>query len=303
MTVYLVTMSLGRTLFFATLAIAIFLVAFHGVIHHLVRVRQCGSVPAPVRQCAVAIPVDAEAHHSQAVPARGANGSSVLEHRESRSTVPAGEPRSPKPRAVGPGGSQLVPREPDRPSGVTAAGRSRHPRPRAHDALRQMRARLGQQIVLRLSTLAEILIAIDNALRQDAAMESAWRTGRAAAGSPPCVPDQVHALAADEELYLGPALVEAELLVRTSPRGGGPRVQTSQHRAGAAPAAPRPGGPLDLATLRALRVVPLSSNQTGIFLADDTPPTIETMETAQTALELTLHPVLVRPTDIIEPLA
>jgi len=43
-------------------------------------------------------------------------------------------------------------------------------RPRAQEVLREIRERLGQTIVLRLSSPAEILIAIDNAVDEDAAV-------------------------------------------------------------------------------------------------------------------------------------
>src|SRR6476659_6667471 len=43
-------------------------------------------------------------------------------------------------------------------------------RPRAQDVLREIRERLGRTVVLRLSSPAEILIAIDNAVGEDAAV-------------------------------------------------------------------------------------------------------------------------------------
>ncbi|RLT27478.1 MAG: hypothetical protein DWI48_03495 [Chloroflexi bacterium] len=179
-------------------------------------------------------------------------------------------------------------------------------RPRAQDVLREIRERLGQTVVLRLSSPAEILIAIDNAVGEDAAISRRGALAELLQEVQLVRHDQAaaYALAADDEAYLGAALVDAKLLTeaeRIEAVGLAfhlPSISLDAHP-------PRPGldGILDVAMLRRLRVLPLWSTQDELFFACDTPPTIETIEALDAALGVVLRPVLVTPHDLTERLA
>lgn len=179
-------------------------------------------------------------------------------------------------------------------------------RPRAQEVLREIRERLGQSIVLRLSSPAEILIAIDNAVDEDAAVSRRGALAEFLQEVQLIRHDQAaaYAMAAEGEAYLGAALVDAKLLneaERIEAVGLAfhlPSVNLENHP-------PRAGldGILDVATLRRLRVLPLWSTQGELFYACDTPPTVETTEALDAALGLVLRPVLVSPHDLTERLA
>jgi len=179
-------------------------------------------------------------------------------------------------------------------------------RPRATDALRELRERLGQAIAVRLSSPAEILVAIDNALDIDPAVSRRGALAEVLQELRLLRPDQAaaYALAAEDEEYLGQALTEAKLLddeERLEAVGLAfhlPSVNLRRH-------APRAGldGLFDLATLRRLRVLPLWSTQDELFFACDTPPTAALMEQMDAALGLTLRPVLVAPSELTTLLA
>ncbi len=160
---------------------------------------------------------------------------------------------------------------------------------------------MGQAIAVRLSSPAEILIAIDNALDIDPAVSRRGALAEVLQELRLLRPDQAaaYALAAEDEEYLGQALTDAKLLdeeERLEAVGLAfhlPSVNLRRH-------VPRAGldGLFDLATLRSLRVLPLWNTQDELFFACDTPPTAALMEQLDAALGLTLRPVLVSPPEL-----
>ena len=179
-------------------------------------------------------------------------------------------------------------------------------RPRGQDALRELRERLGQAINVRLSSPAEILIAVDNALGIDPAVSRRGALAELLQELRLLRHDQAaaYALAAEDEEHVGQALTEAHLLdeeERLEAVGLAfhlPSINLRRHP-------PRPGldGLLDLGMLRSRRVLPLWSTQDEVFFACDTPPTAALMEELDAALGLTLRPVLVSPLDLTAQLA
>ena len=171
-------------------------------------------------------------------------------------------------------------------------------RPFAHEVLHELRARLGRPLIVRLTSAAELRIALANALGTTAAAD--WRRALAELLTTLRLLTRTEAdgyvLAADDEPYLGASLV-AKGLISAQERLEAvglafslPSIDLQSHP-------PRDGLaellPADVR--RWLRVLPLWVVDRELFVGVENPPSADTMERLAGLLGLTVRPVLVAP--------
>ena len=170
--------------------------------------------------------------------------------------------------------------------------------PRDQSVLRVLRERLAQQIIVRLADPAEIPLCVANALGTPTATD--WRRAFAAMLQRLHLlsADQAAAyvLAADDEPYLGAALVTAGLIAE-SERIEAVGLAFNLPTVDLAQQAPREGldALLALEVMHRLQILPLWSIRHELFVATINPPSADVMEELQAALGLAIRPVLVQP--------
>ncbi len=164
--------------------------------------------------------------------------------------------------------------------------------------LRELRQRFGRPVSLRIASRAEIELAI-TALERPLGPHDRRRVLADLLESLQVVRhDQIgaYAIAADEEKYLGQALVESGMITeeeRLEAVGLAfhlPSINLDQHP-------PQPGldAILPIEVIRGLRVMPLWALDDEFFIAVADPPGVDEMAQLESLLGLTIRPVLVSP--------
>ena len=180
------------------------------------------------------------------------------------------------------------------PAGVLVATT----RPRDEAMLRELRQRLGQPVIVRVSGRGEIRIGINAAV--DALTGADWRQALAEILEDLRImrPGQgaTYTMAADDEAYLGAGLVDAGVLneiERLELVGLAfhlPSVDFADH-----PPEPDLDALLAVDTMRSLRVLPLWAVRDELFLAVEAPPSPAVTARLERQLGLLVRPVLVPP--------